>query len=383
MRVAFIHNEKKIGTGAHYINDLMSSKLKSANVEIKNFYPSTSFDAPTHLNGLKNILFFHSLIEKRNQILKFDLIQGTTYTPLPFLAYPIPVISHFGSTTNGFLKATPLAVDIEEGPREVWYALKKAGAIKELNIKTRRPLRDIAEIEELVATKADSVIATSLNVKHELISMGIKEDRISLIYNAIEDYWFENHKPEITENPQIVFIGRIGNDVFNLKLKGLDRIIHLYNRFKHVRKTTICMTTNKGVTSWLLNNIPNHSLFLNMKKDKIPEVIRWLRGSILFIPSRYEGFSLSLVEGMSQGLVPVAYPVGVATEIIRNGENGFIVTSQREAEEKIKLLLTNSVLRKKCALEAEITSKLFSSGEITIKLIKLYEDVVKGYKHKH
>jgi len=120
-----------------------------------------------------------------------------------------------------------------------------------------------------------------------------------------------------------------------------------------------------------------------MKKDKIPEVIRWLRGSILFIPSRYEGFSLSLVEGMSQGLVPVAYPVGVATEIIRNGENGFIVTSQREAEEKIKLLLTNSVLRKKCALEAEITSKLFSSGEITIKLIKLYEDVVKGYKHKH
>src|SRR3989304_7872065 len=112
MRVAFIHNEKKIGTGAHYINDLMSLKLKGANVEIKNFYPSTSFDAPTHLNGLKNILFFHSLIEKRNQILKFDLIQGTTYTPLPFLAYPIPVISHFGSTTNGFLKATPLAVDI-------------------------------------------------------------------------------------------------------------------------------------------------------------------------------------------------------------------------------------------------------------------------------
>lgn len=143
------------------------------------------------------------------------------------------------------------------------------------------------------------------------------------------------------------------------------------------------MTTNKGVISWLLNNIPNHSLFLNMKKDKIPEVIKGLRGSILFIPSRYEGFSLSLVEGMSQGLVPVAYPVGVAPEIIRNGENGFIVTSQKEAEERIKLLLADSVLRKKCALEAEKTSKLFSSSEITIKLIKLYKDVVKEYQHKH
>ncbi len=39
MKVAFIHNEKKIGTGAHYINDLMSLKLKEAGVEMKNFYP--------------------------------------------------------------------------------------------------------------------------------------------------------------------------------------------------------------------------------------------------------------------------------------------------------------------------------------------------------
>ena len=143
------------------------------------------------------------------------------------------------------------------------------------------------------------------------------------------------------------------------------------------------MTTNKGVISWLLNNIPNHSLFLNMKKDKIPEVIKVLRGSILFIPSRYEGFSLSLVEGMSQGLVPVSYPVGVAREIIRNGENGFIVNSQKEAEEKIKLLLSDPVLRKKCTVEAEKTSRIFSSSEITIRLIKLYEDVVKKYQHKH
>ena len=58
MKVAFIHNEKKIGTGAHYINDLMSLKLRESGVEMKNFYPRVSLDAPVHLSGLKNILFF-------------------------------------------------------------------------------------------------------------------------------------------------------------------------------------------------------------------------------------------------------------------------------------------------------------------------------------
>ena len=166
MKVAFIHNEKKIGTGAHYINDLMSQKLCESGVQLKNFYPRVSLDAPVHLSALKNILFFHSLLEKRQQILKFDLIQGTTYTPLPFLAYPIPVIAHFGSTTRGFLKATPRASNIkQDGPRNVWYSLRQAGAIRELNIQTRKPLRDIADVEEYVASKADAVVATSRHCK--------------------------------------------------------------------------------------------------------------------------------------------------------------------------------------------------------------------------
>jgi len=375
MKIAFIHNEKKIGTGAHYINDLMSLKLRESGVDVKNFYPRVSLDTPTHLNGLKNILFFHSLLEKRKEILKYDLIQGTTYTPLPFLAYSIPVVSHFGSTTRGFLKATPRAFQMEPELKKVWYGLREAKAIKELNIRTKRPLRDIADVEQYVALRAEAVIATSLHVKNEILEMGVKKERIHLIHNAIEDYWFDNQRPKLIEEPNIVFIGRIGNDAFNLKLKGVDRLIHLYNYFSEVKKTTVCMTTNKSLTSWFLNNVLNHSLFVNLRKDKIPQIIKNLRGSILFIPSRYEGFSLSLIEGMSQGLVPVVYAVGVAPEIIINGKNGFIVSSQQEAIEKVKMLLEDEKLRKECSLKAEKTSLQFSSSLIAKKLMKLYENV--------
>lgn len=305
----------------------MSLKLKESGVEMKNFYPRVSLDTPVHLGGLKNILFFHSLLEKRKEILKYNLVQGTTYTPLPFLAYDIPVISHFGSTTKGFLNSTPLANKLEPVLKKIWYDLKKADAISELNLKTRRPLRDIAEVEEYVASKSHAVIATSLKVKKELLDMGVTEEKVHLIHNAIEDYWFEGEQAEFSEDPSIVFLGRMGNDVFNLKLKGVDRLIHLYSFFPKVKKATVCMTTRKSLVSWLLQMIPNHTMSVNVQKEKIPEIIKPLKGSILFIPSRYEGFSLSLVEGMSQGLIPVVYSVGVAPEIIQNGENGFIVSS--------------------------------------------------------
>ncbi len=177
--------------------------------------------------------------------------------------------------------------------------------------------------------------------------------------------------------PHLVFLGRMGGDAFDLKLKGVDRLIHLYASFGDIKKITVGITTNKGITSWFLKNIPNHSLFVNIKKDRIPQVIKGLRGSILFIPSRYEGFSLSLIEGMSQGLVPIVYSVGVAPEIIRNGENGFIVSSQEEAIEKVRSLLADDKLRKKCSRGAEKTSLQFSSSLITKKLIALYEQVGK------
>ncbi len=378
MKVAFIHNEKKIGTGAHYINDLMASKLKEDGVEIKNFYPRTSLvDTPAHLSGIKSVLFFYSLLERRKEILKFNIIQGTTYTPLPFLAYPVPVVSHFGSTTRGFLNATPMANNIEKATRKFWYTLKKHGAITELNVKTRRPLRDIADIEEYVASRATAVIATSENVKKELLTAKILEENIHLIHNAIEDYWFGTPPQEISEKPSIVFLGRLGSDAFTLKLKGVDRLLHLYQQFPNVQKLTFCMTTNKPLLSWFRSEVANHTVFSNVQKDKLPSLLNPLRGSILFIPSRYEGFSLSLIEGMSQGLIPVIYPVGVAPEIIRNGENGFIITSQAEAIEKVNLLIENTELRNKLSKEAEKTARKFSSEIISQKLVDLYESLVR------
>jgi len=377
MKIAFIHNEKRIGTGAHYINDLIALKLRQHNVKVKNFYPKTGpIDSPIELMGLSNILFFYGLLEFKKEISRYSIIQGTTYTPLPFLALPIPVVTHFGSTTKGFLDATPISNTIEKNTKAIWYSLRKRGVIKELNLKTRRPLRDIAEIEHYAAKRANAIIATSEKVKKELISAGVSKNKIEIIHNAIEDYWFEKPIIPLQHTPQLVFLGRLGGDVFTLKLKGIDRLIHFYKKFPKIKKTTICMTSNKTLKNYLKKEIPNNMVFTNFKKDLIPNVLRPLAGSILFIPSRYEGFSLSLIEGMSQGLIPITYPVGVAPEIIMNGKNGFIVKNQKEAIEKAKKIMSNKAKSRKMSLSALATAQQFRSDLMANKLFNFYRRVL-------
>lgn len=377
MKVAFIHSDKKIGTGTHFINDLIACKLREKGAEVNNFYPQFLLtDTPIHFKGINNILFFYSLLEKREDILRHDIIQGTTYTPLSFLRFSKPVVSHFGSTTVGFLRAVPKTNHLENGCSDVFLRLKQSGAIRELNIKTRRPLNDIATIEQYAAERADYIIATSEIVKNDLASIGIATEKIKVIHNAIEDYWFETSNVNLRNRPALIFLGRIGEDPFTLKLKGVDRLIWLFERFPDVEKFSVVMSRNKKLVKWMKGNIPNHSIIANAVKDSIPNLLTKYAGGIAVLTSRYEGFSLSLIEAMSQGLVPISFSVGIAPEIIRNGENGFIVNNLEEAKEKIKKMLNNTALRHRLALAAKETAKQFRSDIMIGKTIDLYKKIL-------
>ncbi|HOX30284.1 MAG TPA: glycosyltransferase family 4 protein [Candidatus Paceibacterota bacterium] len=377
MQISFIHNEKKINTGANYINDLVSKKLKEKGVEVKHFYPRARLDdIPTHLAGIKNILFFYSLLEKRGEVLKSDIIQGTTYTPLAFLAFHRPVICHFGSTTHGFLNSTPITKNIGKDLRQFWIRLFKRGIIEEYNLKSRKPMRDIAEIEAHIARKAAAVIAVSNNVRKELLSLDVPQENIFVVHNAIEDFWFKD-QPDAHNKPSIVYLGRLGSHIFDFKLKGLDILASVYNAFPSVRKTSIVMTTHKKIFEWFKNSFPNHTAFSNLPKERIKKEIGVLRGSVFLLTSRYEGFSLSLIEGMSQGLVPVAFPVGVVPEIIENGKNGFIVKTHKEMIQATGKLLNNRVLRNYCSRQAKKTALNFTAEKMVKNLLPVYSAICK------
>ncbi len=385
LKIAFIHSEKRIHAGLHtgaaQINRLMALALAERGVRVRNFYPRTQLtDAPIHLKGVANVLFFYSLLEHKGEILRNDIIQGTTYTPLPFLTFNVPVVCHFGSTAQGFITSTPRTSDLSPTEREVFKELVRLSVIPEFDLKTMRPMEDIADVETIAATRASACIATSQKVRTELAAMGVSNERIHVIHNALEGYWFDEPRTIERQPPHLVFLGRLGNDVFTLKLKGLSRLVQFYREFPEIPKTTICMTTNSKLKDWLRVSFPKHYMFVNLRKDLIPGALAPLYGGILFLPSRYEGFSLSLVEGMSQGLVPIAFPVGIAPEIIRNGENGFLVSNIEEAVARARELLNNEAARLVMAAAAKQAAEQFKSGRIALEFEALYRRIVHEYR---
>lgn len=61
----------------------------------------------------------------------------------------------------------------------------------------------------------------------------------------------------------------------------------------------------------------------SISDDELGRVLR--SHHVLAVPSTYEGFGIVYVEGMSQGLPALATTAGGASEIITEGENGFLV----------------------------------------------------------
>ncbi len=372
-RILFIHSEKKQKYGAHYINELTIEKLKKAGHHVDVVYPKESINLLSkELQGISNILFYYSLIKKYKQSWNYDIVQGTTYTPLAFIGNGCKVISHFGSTTWGFLKNVPSFKNLEKENKElglIFKNLKENDIIGRIN-NVIKPLKDISKIEIYVAKKSDIVIATSNKVKQELIKNHVPKNKIIVIYNAIEDYWFETKIVKKTKKiADLIYIGRMGDDPFTIKLKGINRLLFVIKSHPSLNKLIIGMCNNITNYGKVFNQILNTKTHLSVEKNKIPKILKNHFGDIYINTSRYEGFCLSLIEAMSQGLVPIVFSFGVAPEIIRNDWNGYIVHSIAEMNKRINQIKNKASKRESMAKNAINTARLFNS-----------EDMIKQYK---
>lgn len=92
------------------------------------------------------------------------------------------------------------------------------------------------------------------------------------------------------------------------------------------------------------NNLEPHVRFTGWRNDAL-EIISLM--DILVMPSSSEGFGRSVLEAMALGKPVVASRLGGLRELIKDGENGFLVEpgDVRSLAEKISLLIKNKELR--------------------------------------
>jgi glycosyltransferase involved in cell wall biosynthesis len=95
------------------------------------------------------------------------------------------------------------------------------------------------------------------------------------------------------------------------------------------------------------------------------------------LTSLYEGLPITLIESMSQGIIPICTPAGGIVNVIKNNNNGFLSTdfTEKSYYEKIKKFMSLTV-KEKTILSANCIQDFNKYYDIAItskKYIKLYK----------
>lgn len=92
----------------------------------------------------------------------------------------------------------------------------------------------------------------------------------------------------------------------------------------------------------------------------------WYAASDAFVfPSRYEAFSLVTLEAAASGLPVVAHAINGTEELVRDGENGWLVPFGADAlREKIETLRDDPALRARMAAAAVVSSRRYDWDRI-------------------
>ena len=102
------------------------------------------------------------------------------------------------------------------------------------------------------------------------------------------------------------------------------------------------------------------------------------RASILCMTSSTEGWGMVLIEAQSNGVVPIVYnSYASATDIINNGENGFLVKAFDEDEyvEKLSLLIKDEQKRQEMSEQGLVKIKDFAVDKIAQKWLDLFNSL--------
>lgn len=238
-------------------------------------------------------------------------------------------------------------------------------------------------ISKLVLKNADAVIALTEDMKKEIEMICNKN--VFVIPNGIDIKRFKNLSKEnirkrlkITNDEKIIiFVGRLED------IKGVKYLIEAMKSIKQKDKNIKLMLVGDGEDRGKLErlvkelDLEENVIFIGkVPNEKVPEYM--VVSDVFVLPSLSESFGIVNLEAMASGLPIVATKVGGLPEIIKDGENGFLVEPKntKEITEKVLLLLEDIELNKRIAEKNKEEVKKYSWGNVAEKLEEVYFEVV-------
>ena len=221
-------------------------------------------------------------------------------------------------------------------------------------------------------------VAVSEDIQNAFIKkFGFRESKISMIHNGIEIPEFIPKR----ENEEIFVIGSAGR---LCPVKDYSFMIHVAKAIKEETKHIQFHLAGEGPErSKLQALIQEYNLNETfVLKGHLEDMLPFYRSLDIYLnTSVHEGIPMSILEAMAHGLPIVAPNVGGISEIINNGEDGYLIDTRdpQAFAEKCFLLYENRQLRWRMARAArEKIVKSFSVENMAAQYHELY--LSKGVK---
>jgi len=290
----------------------------------------------------------------------YDVIDAQTYAPL----LPAFIASR--------IKRTPMVAtihDVSSTFPDQWIQSSKTAKLAE---------------KTLLRLPYDRIITVSNATKRALIKdYGIKPERIQVVYNGVDLPLVDSIKASRTPDT-LIFVGRLAPH------KHVDHLLKIVKELKDEIPDIRLKIIGDGVEkNRLLKLVKDYNIEDRVSfytKLKYADVIYHMKeSSILVLPSTREGFGMVLAEANACKRPVIAYKTGGVIEVIKDGENGFLIEplNIKSLKEKIKTLLLDEKLQQQMGEKGrKIVEEKFNWDKIIDEIIKTYKSMNKLTRKK-
>ncbi len=167
------------------------------------------------------------------------------------------------------------------------------------------------------------IVAVSEVVKVSLLSHGINEEKIDVIYNSVDVLKYRN-VPLVNnilpknEKFKFLFVGRL------IYQKGVDVLIRAFAKISDANLYIVGQGEEEAALKKITEEegVNDRVFFLGIRS----EIASIMKECDCFVyPSRYDGLSLVLLEALASGMPIIASNIKANLEVVNNGKSGILV----------------------------------------------------------
>jgi len=232
----------------------------------------------------------------------------------------------------------------------------------------------IVLIERVLSSFTDLIIFAGKNVQADCLNVGIgKLDQSVVIYPGVSKAKLskESTRGPGSDRLRVGWLGRV------TKIKRLDRVLAIARKLPNL---DFYIGGEGDLLKTCKDLAPNNISFLGLSN---PGKF-WSEMDICLLTSDNEALPISIVEAQLNGLPTVATNVGSISEVVIDGENGYLTSVDiDEMVEKITTLSKNSSLREEMGKTAKARAEeVFSPQRQRDDHIAAYIMAIKNFEQR-